>query len=519
MIPANGHAATVKAPYAVQIAPNMGELKVKEKVRLQQVGPNLHSFNIYLPASVSVQAGFTVSVSGFTLNSIGRKLMLPEDDPAASARGQLVNKLREARLERSRLDGLEKSLNARIAMWQNQAAQQSNLSNMPQAADLEKVDAALSAKLPEIYGQLAQLPAKKQKVDQLVAYLQNELNALGGERVQLAEVTVTLAGTTPQGVNPVEVEAEYSYISFNCAWWPSYSFEADPARGLVRFKQQANIRQNSGQDWNNVQLSLSTKAMDFKTTPNNLHAWHLYREAPPAPRSSKMYEMAAAEPMMDSEMVMEEVAQNTAVRPVSMELATHREWSIGKVNLSSVNPACIELEQKNWKGDFFYTLRPSVEEYAYLTALVELDAPVELPRGEAIFIVDNRLAGHSTGFSANTNELYLYFGKDDMVSVEMRDLVSMKGEERFILKTNTYNWHWEITAKNMRNRNVKVRVEDPMPKIRDASIKLKVDSTPKAQEKHDYYFWEKEISSGGSFVINHRIEARASGSEPIIPGR
>lgn len=505
-----------KVPYAAQISPNMGILKVREQVKLANIGPNLHSFVIHLPASAPVQAGFDVFVKGFGLNSISRRALLPEDDPAGSPRGEVTRKLREARKEQARLQGRKQALDTRMRLWTSQV-DNSNDSGLPSAKDLEGVDAALGSRVPEIYAELAALPEKMQEADSLVRYLEDELDAMGGERPQLAEITVTVTGAATPGQ---QVMAEYSYFSYQCAWWPSYSFSADPIKGDIVFRQQANVRQVSGQDWNGVEISLATKAPDFKLEPNALRAWNLYREQPDRGRASgKFAEMSmdVAASQAPAPLAQEPTPRQQA--PVSLELGTHLEWQVGKMNLSGRTPASIDLEVKNWKGDFYYTLRPSVEEAAYLTAKVVLDEAVELAPGAAIFMVDNRLAGYSNSFRTGGKVLELFFGKDEMVTVEVEDIVSKKGQERFILKTNTYNWHWKFKVENKRNRAVKVRVEDPLPKERDDSIKLKVESTPKAQEDYRSYYWESTIPASGEFVVEHKVEARASGSERIIPGR
>lgn len=503
-----------KAPYAAQISPNMGLLKVREPVKLANVGPDLYSFVIYLPASTSVQSGFDVFVKGFGLNSISSKLLLPEDDPAGSLRGELVKRLRDARLERARLQGLKQSLDARMKLWTSQPDK--NYDSIPSAKDLESLDTSIGSRMPDIYMELSALPEKIQDNDQLIRYLQNELDASGGERPQLSEITVTVNGRAAPGQT---VMAEYSYYSYNCGWSPSYSFEADPIKGTIVFKQQASVRQSSGRDWNDVDLSLSTKALDFKLEPNPLNVWNLYREEAARNRSAKFaasegaLDMASPAPMAAAPVL----AQRP--RPVSLELGTHREWKIGKVNLSGATPSSLELESRDWKGDFYYTLRPSLEDASYLTAEVELAEPVELAPGEAIFVVDGRLAGYRHDFRAGGKELELYFGKDDLVNVEVQDLISMKGQERFILKSNTYNWDWKFIVKNQRSRPVKVRVEEPIPQVRDSSIKLRVESSPKAAEDYRSYYWESTVPASGEFVIEHKVEARASGSEPIVPGR
>lgn len=504
----------VKTPYAAQISPNVGLLKVREQVKLTGVGPDLHSFVIYLPASTSIQSGFEVGVNGFGLNSISRKELLPEDDPAGSPRAELVKQIKEARMEKARLEGLRQALDTRMQLWTAQASRNDE-KGLP-AQDVEKIDSALGIKVPEIYVALNQLPEDLEKVNQRLRFLENELSAIGGERPQLAEITVTVVGRAAPGQT---VMAEYAYYSFNCGWHPSYSFDADPLKGAIVFKQQANIRQTTGKDWNGVELSLATKAPDFKLQPNPLYGWNLYREEPPRPAQRKeaaSYDMLAAVAPADEPRFRQ---QANRPEPVSLELGTHREWQIGKVNISSKNPASIELERQDWKGDFYYTLRPSREESAYLTAKVKLDKSIELAPGSAIFVVDKRLAGFLNSFSAGGKEIELFFGKDDMISVEMQDLVSMKGEERFIRKTNTYNWNWKFKVENRRNRPVKVRVEDPMPQARDSSIKLKVESTPKAEEDYQFYYWEATVPAAGEFVIEHKVEAKASGSEPLVPGR
>lgn len=99
----------------------------------------------------------------------------------------------------------------------------------------------------------------------------------GPEDSRLPGIAVHLSGC--RGA----VRVELSFLSMSAGWKPHYELALDGKigkKGCFRFL--AEIRQQTGQDWNQVQLVLSNAAPSVQTQLPQLDSF-LYRPAPPAP--------------------------------------------------------------------------------------------------------------------------------------------------------------------------------------------------------------------------------------------
>ena len=109
------------------------------------------------------------------------------------------------------------------------------------------------------------------------------------------------------------------------------------------------------------------------------------------------------------------------------------------------------------------------------------------PAGDALFFVDGVPAGSST-FSLDTDnggfaDNSIYFGRDPLVTTEMKTAGQQSGREGFIDRKRTYTWDWEMTVANRHKRPINVRVEEPAPQSRDKEIVLEMQSKPEAKRE------------------------------------
>ncbi|MHA2245655.1 MAG: mucoidy inhibitor MuiA family protein [Candidatus Hodarchaeales archaeon] len=76
---------------------------------------------------------------------------------------------------------------------------------------------------------------------------------------------------------------ELNYVINGAYWTPLYDFRANIGKGEVLIDYYGNVVQTTGEDWNNVQLILSTASPDVITTIPKLDPWYLdlYLPLPP----------------------------------------------------------------------------------------------------------------------------------------------------------------------------------------------------------------------------------------------
>jgi len=85
----------------------------------------------------------------------------------------------------------------------------------------------------------------------LVTRQREEITRVGAKAVHEAVLFLEKRGAQPEAVR-------ISYMVSGCGWEPSYNFRADSATGKVRVEYYAMISQMSGEDWDGVNLTLST---------------------------------------------------------------------------------------------------------------------------------------------------------------------------------------------------------------------------------------------------------------------
>lgn len=132
-----------------------------------------------------------------------------------------------------------------------------------QAMDfVKKSRERLQGKLVAVEEQLRELRKKRQTVSAKLAGL-GKLERRGGYRV-----SPVLTGAGP-------VTVEISYLTYGARWQPSYDIQLHPDRETVELRLSGLVSQETGEDWDGVDLLLSTAVPATTTQLPQLTAWRL----------------------------------------------------------------------------------------------------------------------------------------------------------------------------------------------------------------------------------------------------
>lgn len=432
---------------------------------------------------------------GAVISQEERPESLPDSAPLAALRERLTR----ARAEAAALEGEQAAARSRLDLWTK-----GGLTRQATVEELEKLDAAVSARVKDVYVRLDALRPQVEKAREEVLRLEQELERSGadsaGRRV-IARV----------GVSGGSVLVRYTYMQNKCGWEPVYRLDAEPEKGLVRFVQEAEIRQGSGQDWKEVRLALASVYPQQGMRPAPLPSWKL-SVWKVQPRQMDMAAPVASAPLMAET---RKAAPNAAPR----EEATFTTWDLGVRDVPAGKPLRLELAQGEWKAAFVRLARPGYgQKAAWLMAEVRLPEAVDFPSGEAQYLVDGTPVG-SAPFSLRGKEADISFGTDSRVRVDMKQDARQSGSKGFVGKRQTRLWKWAIEVTNGHAKPVAVRVEDPAPQIGDKAIEVKVSAEPAPVVKDHVNTWNLEVPASGKRVINYTVEASAPEDMPLVDGR
>ncbi len=499
-------------PTSVTVYPSSAQVRVTEKLHPVTLASGESALRIGLPQG-AIPATFSLKVEGNSVASLAWEVKELEEDTGNAARKSALDELESLRVAYDGLKGDKSAAEARIAYWTKPRTTQ-----FSSADELLKVDAAMQKTIADLSAGLPGMERQLKKLEERISKAQQRLAGLGSEKRSLRQATVALAAPAKSALT-----VSYSYQIGGCGWSPAYRFEALPAKKLLRFSQEAVIRQDSGFDWPDVELNVATVTPDTRLSPQALYPWQMQAGDKEAPVSAAKLRMSA--PMADmNQMAMEAPAKaepsSPRPAPAREEMSTFAIWKLGGRVLPTGESVRIPLvADTEWKADYSYTLRPSRERYGFLTARPELDAQLALRRGEAAFLVDGAIISMNPNFSHRGGDMAVFFGSDPLVRAEMRLTERVGGEKGIISKDRTERWAWEIKVTNGRNVPVAVRVEDPVPVPGNEAISLKVSSVPQPEKDRTDYVWKADVKAQGEFVITHSVEVKVPKDMRFQPGR
>ena len=511
--------AALAQPKSVIFYPGAAQLTVEEHLKPQDLPDGGKGVMLRLPAKADRQS-FSLNltggqVSGLIWQDIEVDDALSQQGTPLSPRGALLRELAAARAEMARVVAAV-TVNKKRAELLSQAGDASD--RKKGVEEVIKLDALIARQLTAL---LAELPALEQNVENLrrrIAKTEAELAVFGGEIPHEQSVTVAIDGASGP------VTARYTYMLPGCGWIPIYTAEALPDKGMVIFTQEAELQQNTRIHWENVDITVATNTPDSRPAPGLLPSWLLRFYQSPVPsqeeRRLKNTNLLQSAPVMAevNEPAQEDVAVLAAPMPTREEKTTFALWRIGKRNIPAGSHARVTLAKEQWQADFYYTARPMLDSKGFLTAAVKPANPVDLPQGQAIFIVDGAIVGASP-LALHGDKLKLYFGADPLVTATMRNEQRQSGESGLIAKDQTITWNWSIAVKNGRAKPVVVQVEDPSPESGNQDIKLDITSIPKPELDNKAYVWRLPLQPGETKRISHVVKASAPKDTTISAGR
>ncbi|MEN6561106.1 MAG: mucoidy inhibitor MuiA family protein [Acidobacteriota bacterium] len=133
----------------------------------------------------------------------------------------------------------------------------------------------IDVQLPKILEQTRRLNAEKDALEMKRDAAQHDLDQQASLLVRqrkavLVDVEVTRAGSE---------KLSLSYVVPGVTWSPSYDLRIDSQKDEATLTYQALVTQATGEDWNSVQLFLSTAEPALQSRPQRLEAWRVDTES------------------------------------------------------------------------------------------------------------------------------------------------------------------------------------------------------------------------------------------------
>ncbi len=373
----------------------------------------------------------------------------------------------------------------------------------------------------------AQIRRQLEELDRQIAPLKGEQDRLAAANPQWRSLRLRLSTAR-------EAELKLSYRITQAGWAPSYRALLDTVSGALTLERLAQVSQQSGEDWKNVKLRLSTAQVSPKVGQNPPWPWlldlaraeprgGLAMEALPAPAPPPV----AARPMnlavAGSRAMAEAEPERFDLSVFQGSYATEFVLPLRVSVDSGTQRASLGLGSEKLQAQVLARVQPQSEAAAYVVA--DLARPAGAwPRGAVQLMRDGALVGSSMlNIASGEERLELPFGRDDAVRVQVEPEQRHAGNTGFIGARAEHRYARGYVVENRHTAgSVTLQLVEAAPVSRHEDIKVQAQFSPAPmtqswRKQPGLVMWELPLAAGQSqrftadYVISAPKEARVTG--------
>lgn len=356
---------------------------------------------------------------------------------------------------------------------------------------------------------------KSKKINERIAKINQqirELNDLYNRNTSEIVVSISASAATP-------VELEVNYVVANAGWYPVYDLRAINTKSPVQLSYKANVFQNTGEEWNNVNLKLSTANPSLGGLKPDLSTWYLdfYQPVVRAMQQNRA-EGAKSKPMARedtsqlSEVVVAPDAASVADYVQTVQTTLNTEFDIGlPYTVSSASkPTLVDIRNHEMNAAYQYSSAPKLDQDAFLLAKAVGWEEFSLLPGEANVFFEGTFVG-KTYIDPNTirDTLSVSLGRDKRIVVK-REKVKDFTTRKAIASNMREAYAWVISVHNTKNEPVKISVEDQVPISRNSQIEVTVLDVDGAKYNKDTgkLVWELNLQPNETRKMVFKYEVK-----------
>ena len=373
------------------------------------------------------------------------------------------------------------------------------------------------------YKILAIQSGKKERLDELKQYNQN-IKQPEPEIIEEHDIVVTTyAETDTRGTVGV------NYLVTNAGWIPSYDLRANNTDEPMKITYKAQVYQNSGEEWKDVKLVLSTYNHNLFTTKPQLGVWRLDYYIPGSYYNQYRGANFSSQVEMQSFVQKRSITEEQIERQqfISYEEITEINKSFSNVEFEIKLPYSVPsdgekilmvVNNHSVNADFYHYMIPRVSNNGYMMAKINEWETLNFLPGTANIYFRNTYVGQTEidpMILKDTMELAI--GRDQQVISTRKKLKDEEKGVNFgkrIVRTFTF----EIMVRNNSSSTITLDIEDQIPVSANDDIEVELLDKADADytEKTGKLNWNMTLKPGEvrkikfSYSVEHDKNKRIS---------
>jgi len=495
-----------------------------------------------LPASVD-PASIRVEAQGDGAFSIGAVDVRQVPGEARPALDQVLEgKIRALQGEKAKLAGEISAIEAKRATIENFGKIGPDKlgpdGKVLPVADWPAVFDAIGTALVKVQGELLALRNRISDLDAEIAALEKARPLAPRASQPKRDVAIAVEAKAP-----VAADISVSYRVAGASWLPVY--EARLTTGSsnaaeIAFTRRAELRQRTGEDWNEVAVELSTTRSAQGTRAPELNPLRIAFYEPPvvyeerarlqrleAERSAKSQALSAAPAPIAPAPDMAAAAPKPAeVQTASVSAGAYQaSFKVpGRVTVPQDGSSkAVVLTQGKVKPELSARATPELEEKAYLEATFNHEDEAPLLAGEVYLHRDGAYIGKGRlGQVAPGDKVELGFGADDRLKVTRVPVRRRENDSGWLGSTRTDQREFKTVIKSLHAQPVKLTVTERIPFSENSAITIELlsQSTPPTEkqvgDKRGVSAWSFELAPGAQKEIRLAYRIKYPGDREVI---
>jgi len=388
-----------------------------------------------------------------------------------------------------------------------------------------------TTKVSELNKKISSLDRQKVKKADLISSLDTRLNDLRNYAEQ-NNPTPEIKGIPRIVITLMAKEAatgriDLTYFASNAGWTPLYDIRSEAASGKISLTYKAQVRQQTGLDWNDVKLSISTNNPYANKTKPELNPWYIdyqvyrkeleektkmrsdaYNNAPSV--NSQMMNMGFAygqRSSMDDEIAQTPEAFTTVVQQlIAAEFKIDLNYSIASDNQVRM----VLVKQSELNTSFRYYAVPKLDPGVYLVAqMTKLDELQLVPAKANIFFDGTYIGETYIDPTTMDDTLNLSLGKDPNIIVK-RTLLKDQSKERIIQDKKERNFAYSIEVRNLKSSEIDLIIQDQVPLTTNPEITIEKSIIGKGtlDEKTGLVEWKLKLKAKENQTFDYEFKVR-----------
>jgi uncharacterized protein (TIGR02231 family) len=357
----------------------------------------------------------------------------------------------------------------------------------------------------------------------------NQLTELNyKETVKSNQIIVIVDSDVNQTLN-----VDLKYVVSNCGWQANYDLSAADVKGKINLKYKAKVYNNTGNDWDDINIVLSTSDPNLTASAPILSPWYLNYNSlntqsdfskgneqgyvVPQRNEYKKYYQNASTPSInnnlngigflntDSNQDNFWNGQNLNLNPTMTfttievsELSTEFEIEKKYTIPSDSKPYLVEVADNELDATFSHKSVPKLDKDAFLLANIVGWEKLDLVPGPTNVYFADTYVGQSYINTRNVGDtLRLSFGRDNRILITRKQLEEFS-DKKVVGNNRKDTYVFEIKLKNNRDIPVNIDLFDQIPISQDSDISVIADeiSDGKYNETTGKIVWDVNLKPG-----------------------